>query len=125
MKSVAAFGVVAIAYPAQATIARRRGHRCERQSGILVRQRIDARVRLPATHPDPSPDHLRKYLARWREGDNEKIDAALKMTFEAMPRNEDVGEVGVKIAALNGLYSTNIFGVVRVASPGHRRHAGR
>ncbi|WP_405095766.1 hypothetical protein [Micromonospora sp. NBC_01412] len=58
---------------------------------------------------------MRKYLARWREGDNEKIDAALKMTFEAMPRNEDVGEVGVKIAALNGLYSTNIFGVVQVA----------
>lgn len=65
--------------------------------------------------PIPSPAQVRRYLARWREGDNERIDAALKVTFGAMPRNSDVGEVGVKIAALNGLYSTNIFGVVQVA----------
>ncbi|MEV1329900.1 hypothetical protein AB0J20_10030 [Micromonospora costi] len=65
--------------------------------------------------PTPSPDQVRKYLARWREGDNEKIDAALQIVFHAMPRNDDLGEVGVKVAALNGLYSTNIFGVVQVA----------
>jgi hypothetical protein len=65
--------------------------------------------------PTPSPDQVRKYLARWREGVNERIDAALRIAFEAMPKNNDVGQVAVKIAALNGLYSTNIFGVVQVA----------
>src|ERR1700754_451892 len=65
--------------------------------------------------PTPSPDQVRKYLARWEEGDNEKIDAALRAAFEAMPKNDDVGEVGVKIAALNGLYWTNILGVLQVA----------
>ncbi|GAA3782038.1 hypothetical protein GCM10022225_83020 [Plantactinospora mayteni] len=33
-----------------------------------------------------------------------------------MSKNSDVGEVGVKIAALNGLYWTNILGVTQVAS---------
>jgi hypothetical protein len=70
---------------------------------------------LPPPVPTPSPDQVRKYLARWRDGDNEKIDAALKVTFAAMPENDDVGQVGVKIAALNGLYSTNIYAVVQVA----------
>jgi hypothetical protein len=65
--------------------------------------------------PTPSPEQVRKYLARWEEGDNEKIDAALRAVFEAMPKNDDVGEVGVKIAALNGLYWTNILGVLQVA----------
>jgi hypothetical protein len=60
--------------------------------------------------PTPSPDQVRKYLARWREGDNEKIDAALRATFQAVPKNSDVGAVGVKTAALNDLYSTSIFG---------------
>src|SRR4051812_26455031 len=32
-----------------------------------------------------------------------------------MPKNDDVGQVGVKIAALNGLYSTNMYAVVQVA----------
>lgn len=65
--------------------------------------------------PTPSPSQVRAYLARWREGVNERIDAALRITFEAMPQNNDIGEVGVKIAALNGLYATNILGVVQVA----------
>ncbi|MFG1917080.1 hypothetical protein [Micromonospora sp. NPDC048898] len=70
---------------------------------------------LPLPVPTPSPDQVRRYLARWREGDNEKIDAALRTAFVTMPKNIDVGQVGVKIAALNGLYSTNIFAVVQVA----------
>jgi hypothetical protein len=65
--------------------------------------------------PTPTSEQVQKYLARWEEGDNEKIDAALRATFEAMPKNDDVGEVAVKIAALNGLYGTNILGVLRVA----------
>ncbi|MFD6754792.1 hypothetical protein [Micromonospora gifhornensis] len=58
---------------------------------------------------------MRKYLARWREGDTEKIDAALRVTFGAMPENTDLGVVGVKVAALNSLYATGILGVLQVA----------
>lgn len=65
--------------------------------------------------PMPSPDQVRKYLARWREGDNEKIDSALRTTFGAMPENTDIGAVGVKVAALNSLYATGILGVLQVA----------
>jgi hypothetical protein len=65
--------------------------------------------------PTPSPEQVRTYLGRWRDSVNEKIDVALRTAFVAMPRNTDVGEVAVKIAALNGLYATNIFGVVQVA----------
>jgi hypothetical protein len=65
--------------------------------------------------PTPSPDQVRTYLARWREGVNQRIDAASRITFEAMPKNNDVGQVGVKIAALNGLYATSILGVAQVA----------
>lgn len=42
--------------------------------------------------PTPSPDQVRKYLARWREGVNEKIDAALRIAFEAMPNNAILAE---------------------------------
>ncbi|MGI5213420.1 hypothetical protein [Plantactinospora sp. CA-290183] len=70
----------------------------------------------PQPIPTPTPGQVRRYLAQWREGDHEKITAALTETFRAMPKNSDVGEVGVKIAALNGLYWTNILGVIQVAS---------
>ncbi|MEV4769920.1 hypothetical protein [Micromonospora humida] len=65
--------------------------------------------------PTPSPDQVRTYLAQWRGGDNEKIDAALRATFEAMPQNTDIGAVGVKVAALNSLYATGMLGVLQVA----------
>ncbi|WP_433221460.1 hypothetical protein ACQP00_20695 [Dactylosporangium sp. CS-047395] len=65
--------------------------------------------------PTPSPDLVRTHLASWHGNANEKIDVALRTVFEAMPNNSDVGQVGVKVAALNGLYSTNIFGVFQVA----------
>ena len=64
----------------------------------------------------PSTAEVQKYLDLWRSGNNEKLDAALRILFETMPRNADVGEVAVKLAAINGLYSTNIFAVVQVAS---------
>ncbi|MCX4474017.1 hypothetical protein C5N14_05625 [Micromonospora sp. MW-13] len=65
--------------------------------------------------PTPSPDQVRKHLACWREGDSEKIDAALRVTFGAIPQNTDVGAAGVKVAALNSLYATGILGVLKVA----------
>jgi hypothetical protein len=32
-----------------------------------------------------------------------------------MPRNVDAGEVSVKVAALNGLYATSIYGIAQMA----------
>lgn len=63
----------------------------------------------------PSAGEVKKYLAVWDSGTNGRLDAALATLFRMMPRNTDVGEVGVKLAALNSLYSTNIFAVVQVA----------
>lgn len=64
----------------------------------------------------PSPAEVQKYLALWHAGNNEKLDAALRTLFQAIPNNTDVGEVAVKLAALNGLYATSIFAVVQVAT---------
>jgi hypothetical protein len=66
--------------------------------------------------PRPSATEVQKHLAQWHAGNNEKLDSALRNLFEAMPHNTDVGEVAVKLAALNGLYSTNILAVVQVAT---------
>jgi hypothetical protein len=65
----------------------------------------------------PSVEQVNRYLAIWRqEMNNEPFDSALKSLFSAMPRNTDVGEVAVKLAALNGLYATNILAVTQVAT---------
>jgi hypothetical protein len=66
--------------------------------------------------PRPSPTEVQRHLDSWHGGNNEKLDAALRTLFHAMPTNTDVGEVAVKVAALNGIYATNIFAVVQVAT---------
>ena len=66
--------------------------------------------------PRPSATEVQKYLAQWHTTNNEKLDTALGALFAAMPRNVDVGEVAVKVAALNGLYATNIFAVVQITT---------
>ena len=72
-------------------------------------------VRLPPI-PRPSATEVQKYLALWQAGNTEKFDSALRTLFDAMPHNTDVGEVAVKVAALNALYGTGILAVVRVAT---------
>lgn len=40
---------------------------------------------MPALLPPittPSPDQVQNYLARWREGDTEKVDIALRTAFQ-------------------------------------------
>lgn len=64
----------------------------------------------------PSTAEVQKYLDKWQAGDNERIDAALRTLFRTMPHNTDVGEVGVKAAALNELYKTSIRAVFQMAS---------
>jgi len=63
----------------------------------------------------PTPSHVQEYLEKWRTQGTESSDAALRLLFKTMPANVDVGEVAVKVAALNGLYATNIYGVVQMA----------
>lgn len=61
--------------------------------------------------PTPSAAEVQEYLALWRTRNDEKLDSALTTLFQTMPRNTDVGEVAVKVAALNGLYGTGILAV--------------
>ena len=68
----------------------------------------------PITRPPPA--EVQKYLTLWHDLSNAKLDAALRTLFTTMPRTTDVGEVAVKLAALNGLYSTNILAVFNVAN---------
>lgn len=66
--------------------------------------------------PRPSPAVAQKYLEKWHAGINKKTDVALRTLFQKVtPNNSDVGEVAVKVAALNGIYATNIYAVVQVA----------
>ena len=58
---------------------------------------------------------MKKYLEKWRAQGNESSDSALRLLFKTMPKNVDLGQVAVKVAALNGLYSTSIYGVVQMA----------
>lgn len=66
--------------------------------------------------PKPSPTEVQKYLALWHAGNNKNLDDAQRTLFRAMPSNTDVGQVAVKVAALNGIYATNILAVVQVAT---------
>ena len=40
---------------------------------------------------------------------------ALRLLLKTMPKNVDPGQVAVKVATLNGLYATSIYGVVQMA----------
>lgn len=74
----------------------------------------DPSVKRPVLLPPietPSAAEVQKYLEKWRMRNDEKLDSALTTLFQTMPHNTDVGEVGVKVAALNGLYGTGILAV--------------
>lgn len=77
-----------------------------RFSGETVTQRI----------PTPSAAEVQKYLGVWQGRNGEKIATALTTLFREMPNNTDVGQVAVKVAALNGLYATGILAVVQMAT---------
>ena len=60
------------------------------------------------TDPIEIPCHaqVQKYLDLWQADASEAFDDALRRLYEFMPINTDVGEVGVKVSALNALYAT-------------------
>lgn len=66
--------------------------------------------------PRPSPDEVRHYLGLWVTDGNEVFDAALRRLFtQFAPGNSDVGDVAIKVSALNAIYATQILGVTQMA----------
>lgn len=66
-------------------------------------------LRMTSTIPTPSVVEVEKYLRLWVESGDEANDQALIRLVEYFPSNRDLGEVTVKAAAINQIYSTNIF----------------
>jgi hypothetical protein len=62
----------------------------------------------------PTPARVKKYVQQF-EQDNGVTERALTTLFETFPRNTQLEEVLLKVAALNGLYNTNIYAVHDVA----------
>ena len=69
------------------------------------------------TLPRPCVQEMEKYLAKWEELDNYRLqEAALdKLFFHTYPDNVALEDILVKVATLNDFYSTQIFSVYPVA----------
>ena len=67
--------------------------------------------------PDPSPQQVDHYLHAWDALENYRLqeDALDKLFFSLCPRNTEMSDILLKVAALNDFYSTNIFSVYPVA----------
>ena len=67
--------------------------------------------------PDPSPQQVDHYLHAWDELENYRLqeDALDNLFFSLCPRNTEMSDILLKVAALNDFYSTNIFSVFPVA----------
>jgi hypothetical protein len=62
----------------------------------------------------PTPELAKKRVQQF-EQDYGVTERALTTLFETFPRNTQLEEVLLKVAALNGLYNTNIYAVYDVA----------
>lgn len=67
--------------------------------------------------PDPSPSQVDHYLQAWDEMESYHLqeDALDKLFFTLCPKNNEMSDILLKVAALNDFYSTNIFSVYPVA----------
>lgn len=67
--------------------------------------------------PRPCPNEVDKYLQRWENSENYRLqESALdKLFFGFCPKNQQIEDILIKVAALNDFYSTNIFSVYSVA----------
>ena len=70
----------------------------------------------PPALQEPTPSLVAEYVARF-EGDDQTVatDRVVSRLFQAHPHNRDIEDVLLKVVALNGLYSTNIYGTYAVA----------
>jgi hypothetical protein len=64
--------------------------------------------------PEPKIEFVRTKIEKFNR-DNEDVEHGLKQLIDAFPKNSDLGHVLVKVAAINVLYRTLIFGVFEVA----------
>lgn len=67
--------------------------------------------------PRPSKQEVEYYLNLWDSLENYVLQeqALEKLFFETAPKNKDIRDILIKVAALNDFYSTNIFSVFPVA----------
>lgn len=67
--------------------------------------------------PTPSSEEVELYLKQWDELENYHLqeDALDKLFLTLCPKNTEMSDVLLKVAALNDFYSTNIFSVYPVA----------
>ena len=67
-------------------------------------------------YPLPTISRAKRLLAKYgTSGRYYGADPAVKLAFDAWPRNEAFEEILVKVVVLNRLYSTNIYNVYGVA----------
>ena len=68
--------------------------------------------------PEPAMDFVLSKINQF-EDDNRPLESGLTELIKGFPKNEDLGHVMVKVAAINSLYSTQIWGVREVAKVIH------
>lgn len=77
----------------------------------------------PDTLPVPNNDNAKEYIARFDEDPRIGApDRSLSLLVNMYPWNVQVEHVLLKVSALNGLYSTNIFAVTDVAIHISKQH---
>ena len=76
-------------------------------------------------YPLPTISRAKRLLAKYgTSGRYYGADPAVKLAFDAWPRNEMFEEILVKVVVLNRLYSTNIYNVYGVAEHIRLGHFG-
>lgn len=69
----------------------------------------------------PTGQRVRDYVARFTDlsTNTGQAEIALKKLFRAFPHNVELNDIYLKVAALNSIYSTNIYAVFLVAQRIH------
>ncbi len=67
--------------------------------------------------PTPSPEQVDHYLYAWSNLENYRLqeEALDRLFFSLCPKNTEISDILLKVAALNDFYSTNILSVLPVA----------
>jgi hypothetical protein len=65
----------------------------------------------------PNLVEVKRYLDKWQTLENYRLqeDALNKLFVELCPKNDNISDILLKVAALNDFYSTNIYSVFSVA----------
>ena len=61
--------------------------------------------------PQPTVEIVREYVCRFEKEGYGAIEKALEWLFRTFPKNNELGQVLIKAAALNDLYNTNIYAI--------------